>query len=179
MHHMDKSSITARIEDLYLKEEQNAALLIQLNEKIDKLYGFFSQDGETLKKAVQRKPRKENDLLDDDELFQRAVSVIEEQGLYRQPDFCFRNLAEALDVTQLRLKKMFSALGRENNLNALLCRQRIKAAVALMNEHPNYSIKAVAEECGFRSMKTFYRWFSKLVGCPPLLHLSTKQPKAL
>ena len=44
---------------------------------------------------------------------------------------------------------------------------RIDHAIQLLKEHPNYTIKAIAEESGINSMPTFHNLFKKKTGMTP------------
>jgi transcriptional regulator GlxA family with amidase domain len=44
---------------------------------------------------------------------------------------------------------------------------RLNHAIQLLNEHPNYTMKAIAEDSGFNSMPTFNNLFKKKTGMTP------------
>ena len=43
----------------------------------------------------------------------------------------------------------------------------MERAAKLLKEKPNYSIEAIAQECGVSVRQTFYRLFSKKYGMTP------------
>ena len=44
---------------------------------------------------------------------------------------------------------------------------RIDEAVSLFKTHPEYTVEAIARECGMASAQTFYRVFSDTLGMSP------------
>ena len=57
----------------------------------------------------------------------------------------------------------YSQLTFSNYINNL----RMERAAKLLKEKPNYSIEAIAQECGVPVRQTFYRQFSKKYGMTP------------
>ena len=61
-------------------------------------------------------------------------------------------------------------LEKENtggNLSGYINNLRLNHAIQLLNEHPNYTMKAIAEDSGFNSMPTFNNLFKKKTGMTP------------
>ena len=113
--------------------------------------------------------QKKNDLVSDEEMLKRLNALVEEEEMHLTVQHkSLKDIAKKLDVTQKRLKTMFSNNPEYSNLHKLLCHHRIMTACQLIKEHPNYSIEAISKECGFTSRKSFYRWFSEEMGCTPL-----------
>lgn len=52
-------------------------------------------------------------------------------------------------------------------------------AAKILKEKPNYSIEAVAKECGISVRQTFYRLFQKKFGMTPVEYRSSIELSAL
>ena len=64
----------------------------------------------------------------------------------------------------------FARMIKENtggNLSGYINNLRLNHAIQLLNEHPNYTMKAIAEDSGFNSMPTFNNLFKKKTGMTP------------
>ena len=61
------------------------------------------------------------------------------------------------------LVRMFTGTNITGYLNA----KRMEHAVQLMADHPEYTIKAIAEDCGIGSQTTFIRVFKSVYGMTP------------
>lgn len=163
---MEIDEVLNELRTLKIQIEREAEFIKGLQAKIDRLC-LNSQLTET----NIRKPRKDNDLLSDEELLSRLKRIIVEEQLYLRPKVSLRDVSDSMDVSQVRLKQMFAAAGASVSLNSLICRQRVEAACELLHTHPHYSMRAIAYESGFQSMKTFYRWFADIVGCSPTSYI--------
>ena len=54
-----------------------------------------------------------------------------------------------------------------NQISGYINNLRLNHAIQLLNEHPNYTMKAIAEDSGFNSMPTFNNLFKKKTGMTP------------
>lgn len=148
------------------KELGKCALTIQ------KLFSELSPDIQ----IGRSKHTKVNDLLRDREIMSLIEHHIEENDLHlKGAKTDIKTIAETLDLTQRRVKAAFSNHPRYDNLKKLICHHRIKMACKLITEHPNYSVNAIADECGFASKTSFYRWFIAEMGCTPMEFLAKQE----
>ena len=53
------------------------------------------------------------------------------------------------------------------NFNGYINELRINYAIELMKKHPNYTIRAIADEAGFNSTPILYNLFKKKTGMTP------------
>ena len=140
---------------------------------VQKLLAQLSPD---MQIGRNKRALKVNDLLPDKEIMLLIGSYIEENDLHlKGAKTDIKTIAETLDLTQRRVKTAFSNHPRYDNLKKLICHYRIKMACKLITEHPNYSVNAIADECGFASKTSFYRWFIAEMGCTPMEFLAKQE----
>ena len=53
------------------------------------------------------------------------------------------------------------------NFNGYINELRINYAIQLLKQHPNYTIRAIADEAGFNSTPILYSMFKKKTGMTP------------
>lgn len=51
---------------------------------------------------------------------------------------------------------------------------RVEHSLSLINDHPDWTIDAIAEECGYVSRATYYRHFNKFFGITPARYRAEK-----
>ncbi|MDL2264890.1 helix-turn-helix domain-containing protein [Parabacteroides sp. OttesenSCG-928-G07] len=75
-------------------------------------------------------------------------------------------LASLLNTNEKYLVKAVKTCTNLSLKNFIL-NMRIEYACSLLLEHPDYTIDAIAKECGIVSRSTFYRIFKDHRGCSP------------
>lgn len=68
-------------------------------------------------------------------------------------------------------KNRFAVMIRQftgTNFSGYINAKRMEYAKQLIAEHPEYTMKMVAEECGFNSQSTFFRVFKSVYGITPI-----------
>lgn len=162
----DKDKALAELAKMHAR---TISLSRDLQQQIDEINRFLSENFPEFHASIPIGRRKNNDLMSDEVILKRIHTLIEKEELYLPMNYkSVKEIAKGLDITQKRLKKAFECCPRYNNLHKLLCHHRIKAACRMIDEHPNFSIEAISLECGFTSRKSFYRWFLMEMGCTPL-----------
>lgn len=99
-------------------------------------------------------------------MFDRAKYEIMSRKLYLRPDFSREELIETVHIPQNKfagLFKKYTGFSFSKYINKL----RLERAAHLLEEHPEYSIEAIAENCGISSTTTFYRLFFEEYGMTP------------
>ncbi|MBO6287199.1 MAG: AraC family transcriptional regulator [Prevotella sp.] len=113
-----------------------------------------------------KKPRKKQDLEADDKLLMKLKLLINEKQLHKREAVPLWEVAAAMNISQKRLKEIIG-ITEYYNLKNILNHYRINCACQMLLSHPAYSIEAIATESGFKSLKSFYRWFQREVGMSP------------
>ena len=99
-------------------------------------------------------------------LFNKLNETILHEKLYLLPNLSSDDLARIVHLNYARFARMI----KENtggNLSGYINNLRLNHAIQLLNEHPNYTMKAIAEDSGFNSMPTFNNLFKKRTGMTP------------
>ena len=96
-------------------------------------------------------------------LFKRIVRLIQEEKLYLNPNLSRQDILNQLSIN----KTLFSRIMQKHlqmTLPEYLSYLRVQHAIQLMNEQPNFSTQALAEESGFKNIRNFQRNFKSVTG---------------
>lgn len=99
-------------------------------------------------------------------IFDKAKYEIMSRKLYLQPDFSREELMKTVRIPQNKFAgifKKYTGLSFSKYINKL----RLEYAARLLEEHPEYSVDAIAEICGISSSSSFYRLFFEEYGMTP------------
>ena len=107
-----------------------------------------------------------------DEHERQLKALVEEtiryEKLYLHDHLTFKDLSAATGISQLRLHTLFGENRSYTTLNEYINRRfRIPMALRMLHEHPDYTIEAIAHECGYQNMKTFFNWFHREMNMTP------------
>lgn len=112
----------------------------------------------------QQTENKENDR--EKLLFEEADKRIIKEELFRNPDFGREELMRLMGVDKNVLATIISRY-TSMNVSGYINSKRMIYAVALMKEHPEYTMNAISEACGIKSPVTFIRNFKNAFGMTP------------
>lgn len=142
-------------------------------------FSFFSRDQhipeDTKSELEKDKYKKSNiDNLELDRIYKKLLELMEEKKLYLDPDINLDDLASELSISKHNLSQVLN-MKAEKNFYTFINSYRIEIfkEVIKNNTYPNYSLLAIAMECGFRSSSAFYSIFKKMVGTTPKLYIKT------
>lgn len=103
---------------------------------------------------------------DDYILFAEMQSKIISEALFKSPDFNRDNIAEATGLSRAKVSQLigqFTNLSPSEYINKL----RVEYSVKMIKEHPEWTIDAIAESCGYVRRATYYSHFNKFFGISP------------
>lgn len=108
------------------------------------------------------------------ELRARIERLMEEEQLYRQPNFKIVDLVNRLNTNR---NYIYQALNIEMGLSfsEYINRMRIEYAAMLIAQQPNKSLSEIAEIAGFTSNTSFYRNFKLYKGIAPKEYQNTQR----
>ncbi|MDL2222905.1 AraC family transcriptional regulator [Bacteroidales bacterium OttesenSCG-928-M11] len=101
-------------------------------------------------------------------LFQKINEIIIEEKLFQYPDLSLDYVAQKVGLNRYIISKLINkATGK--NFNTFVNEYRIKEAIRRLSDRQNnnYTIDAIAFDCGFSNRISFYRSFKKKVGISP------------
>ena len=117
------------------------------------------------------------DQKDDLELLALIEARVEKEKPHLQPDFDAEALARLLDVTPLRLSRLFRNNTPHHTPEDYIDFRRVISAMELMRQQPNYSVAAVAQDVGFSSIRTLQRRMQQAIGMTPVEFRLLIEPK--
>lgn len=117
------------------------------------------------------------DQKDDLELLALIEARVEKEKPHLHPDFDAEALARLLDVTPLRLSRLFRNNTPHHTPEDYIDFRRVISAMELMRRQPNYSVAAVAQDVGFSSIRTLQRRMQQAIGMTPVEFRLLIEPK--
>lgn len=99
-------------------------------------------------------------------IFQELNQIVVQKQLYLSPELSREDLAQIVHLNHARFARMIREC-TGTNFNGYINELRINHAIKLMKEHPNYTIRAIADESGFNSAPILYTLFKKKTGMTP------------
>lgn len=97
-------------------------------------------------------------------------------GKYLHGGITMPTVAAELHVTQPLLRAWYRAEGYESYPDWMQ-RMRIDHAKELMDEHPEWSLETIAEQCGFSSRNYFHKVFQKTTAMTPAQYIRKTENK--
>ncbi len=106
-------------------------------------------------------------------LFAEMQSKIISEALFKSPEFNRDSIAEA---TGLSWAKVSQLIGQFTSLspNEYISKLRVEYSVKMIKEHPEWTIDAIAESCGYVRRATYYSHFNKFFGISPAQYRKEK-----
>ena len=107
------------------------------------------------------------DLRDDGQLMAIIEHEVEGGRLHLNPDFDTEALAKLVGVSKERLEKLFRNKTMYRTPEGYIDNLRLLAAMRLLREKPNYNIASIAEDAGFKHVRTMQRRLMDAIGMTP------------
>jgi AraC-like DNA-binding protein len=106
--------------------------------------------------------------LDDNErLFVKLDSQITRDRLFLKPNFGRDDMARLIGVDKNRIGHIMSKYSEASNASVYINTKRVEYGAKLLLMHPEYTIAAIATECGMTNTVTFNRTFREVYGMTP------------
>ncbi|UGU15939.1 helix-turn-helix transcriptional regulator [Sinomicrobium kalidii] len=93
-------------------------------------------------------------------------TVLNKQGLFKNPDLTLPQLAEEIKVRPHLISQLLND-NLNKNFSLFINEYRIEEAKRILDSNRNLKIEAIAEMCGFNSISTFYSAFKKITNTTP------------
>lgn len=107
------------------------------------------------------------DLRDDAQLMAIVELKVESERLHLDPDFDSEALARVIGISRDRLNKLFRHQTIHRTPEAYINNLRLLVAMHLLREKPNYNIASIAEDAGFKHVRTMQRRLMEVIGMTP------------
>ena len=99
-------------------------------------------------------------------IFIELNRIVVQDQLYLSSEFSREDLAQLVHLNNARFARMIKEC-TGTNFNGYINDLRIDYAIKLLKLHPNYTIRAIADEVGFNSTPILYNLFKKKTGMTP------------
>ena len=169
-----------RAENARLREENQRLVsrTLALSDRLDVWYDMRMKV-QLLKELMlaDRRRMARADLKDDTELLALIEARVEKEKPHLKPDFDAEALARLLDVTPLRLSRLFRNNTPHHTPEDYIDFRRVISAMELMRRQPNYSVSAVAQDVGLSSVRTLQRRMQQAIGLTPVEFRLLIEPK--
>lgn len=101
-----------------------------------------------------------------EELYERALFVMEHYQCYRDPAFDINALAQQIFSNRTYTS---AAINQKSGMNfrSWLAKYRIDYAISLLEKDPDIKVDALVTACGFDSRTNYYRQFKNIMGMSP------------
>lgn len=112
-------------------------------------------------------------MLQNYELFIEMQNKIISEGLFKSPNLNRDSIAEASGLSRAKVSQL---IGQFTDLspNEFINKLRVEYSVKMINEHPEWTIDAIAESCGYVRRATYYSHFNKFFGISPAQYRKEK-----
>lgn len=102
----------------------------------------------------------------DERLLATILLTIVEKKMYLNPNLTRADVISEVYVPKNKFAQLFKTYVG-TSFRTYINNLRIDEAVSLFKTHPEYTVEAIARECGMASAQTFYRVFSDTLGMSP------------
>ena len=99
-------------------------------------------------------------------IFIELNRIVVQDQLYLSSELAREDLAQLVHLNNARFARMIKEC-TGTNFNGYINDLRIDYAIKLLKLHPNYTIRAIADEAGFNSTPILYNLFKKKTGMTP------------
>ena len=113
-------------------------------------------------------------LPESDPALAKLVELLERDHIYRRPSLTLKDLADAMQLPEYRLRKLIHERLGYQNFNAFLHDYRIRDACRQLRDPAmkRVPILTIALSTGYQSVNTFNRGFREVMGMPPSAYRS-------
>ena len=104
---------------------------------------------------------------ENERLFVKLDSQITRDRLFLKPNFGRDDMARLIGVDKNRIGHIMSKYSDASNSSVYINTKRVEYGAKLLLMHPEYTIAAIATECGMTNTVTFNRTFREVYGMTP------------
>ena len=104
---------------------------------------------------------------ENERLFVELDSQITRDRLFLKPNFGRDDMARLIGVDKNRIGHIMSRYSSASNASVYINTKRVEYGAKLLLKHPEYTIAAIATECGMTNTVTFNRTFKEVYGMTP------------
>lgn len=157
-------------DELLIEEETEDPVVVPLDLEPDE--ESSEKDDLSLDEVAENRDEEE---AENKKIFKDLNRIVVQDQLYLSPELSREDLAQIVHLNNARFARMI----KENtgtNFNGYVNELRINYAIKLLKQHPNYTIRAIADEAGFNSTPILYSMFKKKTGMTPYEFKKAQEP---
>ena len=132
-------------------------------------------------KEPQEEPKKEEEQQptsdENERLFVKLDGQITRDRLFLNPNFGRDDMARLIGVDKNRIGHIMSRYSDASNASVYINIKRVEYGAKLLLKHPEYTIAAIANECGMTNTVTFNRTFKEVYGMTPSEYRANSEQK--
>ena len=132
-------------------------------------------------KEPQEEPKKEEEQQptsdENERLFVKLDGQITRDRLFLNPNFGRDDMARLIGVDKNRIGHIMSRYSDASNASVYINVKRVEYGAKLLLKHPEYTIAAIANECGMTNTVTFNRTFKEVYGMTPSEYRTNSEQK--
>lgn len=133
-------------------------------------------------KEPQEEPKKEEEQQptsdENERLFVKLDGQITRDRLFLNPNFGRDDMAHLIGVDKNRIGHIMSRYSDASNASVYINVKRVEYGAKLLLKHPEYTIAAIANECGMTNTVTFNRTFKEVYGMTPSEYRTNSEQKS-
>jgi AraC-like DNA-binding protein len=133
-------------------------------------------------KEPQEEPKKEEEQQptsdENERLFVKLDGQITRDRLFLNPNFGRDDMARLIGVDKNRIGHIMSRYCDASNASVYINIKRVEYGAKLLLKHPEYTIAAIANECGMTNTVTFNRTFKEVYGMTPSEYRANSEQKS-
>ena len=104
---------------------------------------------------------------DNERLFVELDGRITNEKLFLKPTFGRDDMARLIGVDKNRIGRIMSKYSNASNASVYINTKRVEYGAKLLLDYPEYTVAAIAIECGMTNTVTFNRTFKEIYGMTP------------
>ena len=145
-------------------------------EEFQQKTSVMEEEVEKLRKQVRLIARRDAKMKAEDGIVEPAAlaAFVEENELYLKKDISRALVANLMGCSQRAMTKMLDEIHPGLSFPDYIRSLRIRHALKVISENPNYSVQQLADESGFYSISSFERAFKAVMGKTPKAYLKEK-----
>lgn len=101
-------------------------------------------------------------------IYKRLIDWLNENRRFIEDGLNRKTVAAMLKTNEKYLCKAIQEFSEDHTLAKLVNHMRTRYAAELLVKYEDYTVEAIAEECGFNSRRSFYRTFHRYYQCTPI-----------
>ncbi len=165
----ENAALRSEVERLKTEMIRLVSRNLDLSERLEENVEFRRRADVARELLENNAERQRNaDLQDDSQLMALIELRVEADRPHLKADFNAADLAHLLGVSQERLNRLFRHQSIHRTPEAYIDNLRVLAALKMLRDKPQWTIQAIADECGLGNVRTLQRRVQEVIGMSPM-----------